>query len=278
MAFNILLVDDSATTRAVMAKTFRLTQVPIKELHQACNGQEALKILNDHWIDVVFTDINMAVMDGVELVTRMGEDGLLRTIPVVVVSIDGSTRRIDELKAKGISAFVRKPFTPELIQKVLEDVLRSRTQSYDPAEIGNVLCQILEQYAFMFGGPADKKDLPPCEAALKAVIHFTGRLLGRVTIAIPKSMGPLIAANVLGVEADDPLAVEKAEDALKELSNMTCGQLLTTIAGTEPVFDLDVPEVVSLDAVGWKAFLDEEETLLFMVDDRPMLLQFKVEG
>ena len=119
MSFNILLVDDSATTRGVMKKIFRLANVPIEELHEASNGREALDMLKEHWIDVVFTDINMPVMDGVELVERMSQDGLLKTVPVVMVTIEGSTTRLDQLRSKGVSAFIRKPFTPEIIQNVL---------------------------------------------------------------------------------------------------------------------------------------------------------------
>ncbi len=61
----------------------------------------------------------MPVMDGVEMVTRLREDGLLKTIPVIIVSTEGSQTRIEALKAMGITAYVRKPFTTELIRDVV---------------------------------------------------------------------------------------------------------------------------------------------------------------
>ncbi len=126
MALNILIVDDSRTMRAVIAKTLQLADVPVSELYEASNGKEALDILADHWIDLVFADINMPVMNGIEMVDKMCEDGLLKTVPVVIVSTEGSTTRIEQLKAKGVSAYVRKPFTPEMIQKVVDDIVGVR--------------------------------------------------------------------------------------------------------------------------------------------------------
>ena len=123
MALNILVVDDSATVRAVIIKTLRIAEVPVNECFQASNGQEALTVLDNHWIDLVFADINMPVMTGIEMVERMSEDGLLKTVPVVVVSTEGSTTRIEELKDKGVSAYVRKPFTPERIRSVVQDIV-----------------------------------------------------------------------------------------------------------------------------------------------------------
>ncbi|MGQ9610293.1 MAG: response regulator [bacterium] len=123
MLYNILIVDDSRTTRAVISKTLNLAGVPINELYEAENGKIALDILEKKWIDLVLADINMPEMDGVEMVDRMSKDGLLRTIPVVVVSTEGSQTRIEEMRSKGVKAYVRKPFTPEVIKSIVENIL-----------------------------------------------------------------------------------------------------------------------------------------------------------
>ena len=123
MEFNILVVDDSQMVRAVIAKTLQLAEIPVKELFQAANGKEALDILGNNWIDLVFADINMPVMTGVEMIEIMHENGLLQTVPVIIVSSDGSSTRMDQLKAKGVTAYIRKPFTPELLKSVVNDIL-----------------------------------------------------------------------------------------------------------------------------------------------------------
>ncbi|MCP4644248.1 MAG: response regulator [bacterium] len=123
MALNILIVDDSETVRDIIAKTLDLAQVPVGELFKAENGKEALDILKDNWIDLVFSDINMPVMGGVEMIETMSQDDLLKAIPVVVVSTEGSATRIEQLMSKGVNAYVRKPFTPEKIRAVVDEII-----------------------------------------------------------------------------------------------------------------------------------------------------------
>lgn len=123
MSFNILIVDDSETIRAVIAKTLEMAGVPVGKLFQAANGKEALDILGEHWVDIVFADINMPVMSGVEMIEKMSDDGMLKTVPVVIVSTEGSMTRVEELKDKGVRAYVRKPFTPEGLKRVVDDIL-----------------------------------------------------------------------------------------------------------------------------------------------------------
>ncbi len=123
MALNILVVDDSQTVRAVIIKTLTLAGIPANEIHQAANGKEALEILKDHWIDIIFSDINMPVMGGMEMIQQIQQDDMLKTIPVIVVSTEGSATRIEQLKAQGVRAYIRKPFTPELVRSVVEDIL-----------------------------------------------------------------------------------------------------------------------------------------------------------
>jgi two-component system chemotaxis response regulator CheY len=126
VAYNILVVDDSATVRAVIAKTLGIAGVPVSEIYQAANGQEALDLLSEHWVDLVFADINMPVMNGIEMVERMSADGMLDTIPVVIVSTEGSATRIEQLLSKGVSAYIRKPFTPEMLREVVDQIMESK--------------------------------------------------------------------------------------------------------------------------------------------------------
>jgi two-component system chemotaxis response regulator CheY len=123
MAFNILLVDDSATVRAVISKAIKLAGVDVNELYQAGNGEEALQVLEKEWVDLVFCDISMPVMDGEELVTAMNENGMIESIPVVIVSSAGSEPRVARLKEKGVRDYVQKPFTPERIREVVDQVM-----------------------------------------------------------------------------------------------------------------------------------------------------------
>ncbi len=123
MALNMLIVDDSETVRAVICKTLGLSELPIGTLYQAGNGVEALEILGKEWIDLVFADVNMPIMGGIELVNKMQENELYKTIPIIMVSTEGSATRIQELHEKGIKAFIRKPFRPENLKSTIQDIL-----------------------------------------------------------------------------------------------------------------------------------------------------------
>jgi len=123
MSYRILIVDDSATIRAVIKRSIEMSGLEVAELHQAENGLEALEILEKQWVDIVFADLNMPKMGGVELVEKMSQDSLLVSTPVVIVSSDHNKSTIDELKSRGIRAYIKKPFRPENFRDVVSDVL-----------------------------------------------------------------------------------------------------------------------------------------------------------
>jgi two-component system chemotaxis response regulator CheY len=123
MGYNILIVDDSVIARSVIGKAAVLSDVGTGKIFNASNGAEALEILRDNWIDIVFCDINMPVMSGVEMIERMAEDGVTGSVPVVVVSSDGCLSKINRLKELGVREYIRKPFTPEEIGAALRRLL-----------------------------------------------------------------------------------------------------------------------------------------------------------
>lgn len=123
MPASILIVDDSALTRAVIAKTVRLTKFKDSEIREAPNGLEAIKALRLAPADLVFSDINMPVMNGLVFLDTKNQDGTIRDIPVIVISSDSSSGRAEQLKQRGVKEIVSKPFTPESIEKLMSGVL-----------------------------------------------------------------------------------------------------------------------------------------------------------
>ena len=88
MAFNVLIVDDSSSMRAVIRKIIRVSGFNVGEYLEAADGKEALKVLADEWVDLVLTDINMPNMNGLELIAEMKRDRMLQSIPVVMVTTE----------------------------------------------------------------------------------------------------------------------------------------------------------------------------------------------
>ena len=123
MALNILLVDDSITVRAVVKKALQLAEVPYDTIYQASNGLEGLEVLEKNEVDLVISDIVMPEMDGETMVAEMVARGILATTPVVVVSSAGGDHRLQRLKELGVKGFIQKPFTPEQIREIVDQVM-----------------------------------------------------------------------------------------------------------------------------------------------------------
>jgi two-component system chemotaxis response regulator CheY len=123
MSFNILIVDDSRTVHGVITKTLELAQIPYDNLLHGFNGEEGLSILNEHDVDLIFSDIHMPKMDGEEMISRIYQTENLKNIPIVIISTEGSKVRIDNLKSMGVKAFLRKPFTPESLKETVDSVM-----------------------------------------------------------------------------------------------------------------------------------------------------------
>jgi two-component system, chemotaxis family, chemotaxis protein CheY len=123
MSYNILIVDDSSIVRAIIKKSLAICGIEIGSVYEASNGREALAKLSAEWIDLVFADINMPEMTGIEMVAKMAENNLLDSIPVVIVSTERNEAQIEELKKQGVRAYIKKPFRPELLRDVVHHVL-----------------------------------------------------------------------------------------------------------------------------------------------------------
>ncbi len=123
MARNVLIVDDSSVIRQMVRRLLDVAGLNVDAVFEAGNGIEALAALHDHEISVMLVDINMPCMNGLQLVERIKSNPKLHDIPLVIVSTEGSEQRISELKRMGISAYIRKPFTPEQLRDVLTPIL-----------------------------------------------------------------------------------------------------------------------------------------------------------
>ena len=119
---NILIVDDSATMRALLHRVVGLADLPIGTIYQAPNGLEALKILETHSVQAVFTDLNMPVMNGMQLLREMAKHDSWKDLLRIVISTDGSKLRREEARELNVNLYVEKPFRPEVVRDVLSQI------------------------------------------------------------------------------------------------------------------------------------------------------------
>ena len=115
---KILVVDDAKFTRN------RISQ-PLEEagfeVIQAGNGEEGLKLFEEHQPQCILTDLLMPVVDGIELITTLRERG--SDVPIVVVTADIQKTTREQCEKLEINGFLTKPFQPEQIVEQVERVL-----------------------------------------------------------------------------------------------------------------------------------------------------------
>jgi len=123
MSFNVLIVDDSSSMRSVIKKIVAISGFKMDQCYEAGNGKQALEILSKVWVDIILTDLNMPEMNGLEMLAALKGDSLLKEIPVVIVSTEGSDERRKVALEMGAKQFIKKPFSPEYVRKVLYEVI-----------------------------------------------------------------------------------------------------------------------------------------------------------
>ncbi len=122
MPFRVLIVDDSPSMRTFIRRVLDLSGIEISAHWEAADGIEALAVLEREWVDVILTDINMPRMNGEEFVRQLGASGVLKTVPVIVISTDATTARRAHLTALGAHGYLAKPFRPEELREEIERV------------------------------------------------------------------------------------------------------------------------------------------------------------
>jgi two-component system, chemotaxis family, chemotaxis protein CheY len=125
---NILIVDDSATMRMVIRRVIDLTEVPIGTIYEANNGVEAISILETCTVHAVFTDINMPVMNGHQLLLEIAQRQQWNDILRIVISTDGSRLRQAEVKELNVNLYIQKPFRPEVVRNALSRIANADTR------------------------------------------------------------------------------------------------------------------------------------------------------
>ncbi|MDD3051677.1 MAG: response regulator [Candidatus Cloacimonetes bacterium] len=139
MALNILVSDDSKSLRKVLIKTIKMCGVGQAVFFEADNGEIALEVLKKQWIDIVFTDLNMPVMDGYSFLKEVRKNDLFKEIPVIVITSETREKELNELRESDATGIITKPFQPEDIRKIIVEKLHledtdgtnSNSEGYD---------------------------------------------------------------------------------------------------------------------------------------------------
>ncbi|SEQ27565.1 two-component system, chemotaxis family, response regulator CheY [Devosia sp. YR412] len=117
---RVLTVDDSRTILAMLHHTLSNAGF---EVLQAEDGKQGLDVLKTEQVDVVITDINMPVMDGIEFIKHVRATGNHQSLPILILTTETSQDKRDQGKAAGGTGWIVKPFDPEKLISVIHRVV-----------------------------------------------------------------------------------------------------------------------------------------------------------
>lgn len=120
MGKTILIIDDSSTMRKIVNRSLRQAGLEFDNVLEAGDGKEALDILTSNSPNIILSDINMPVMDGIEFLKAKAGSPSIRDIPVVMVTTEGgSPEMVTQSILLGAVGCVKKPFTPDQINEII---------------------------------------------------------------------------------------------------------------------------------------------------------------
>lgn len=119
MSLSALVVEDSPTMRQLIV--FALRRIKDLNIVEANDGVDALRKMTTTKFDIVLTDINMPIMDGLKLVKRLRDDAIYKVVPIVIITTEGAAEDRQRALALGANAYITKPIqAPVVIAKVKE--------------------------------------------------------------------------------------------------------------------------------------------------------------
>lgn len=120
--YNVLIVEDSPTMRQLIA--FALKRIRGVKIVEANDGVDGLKKLSAQSFDLILTDINMPIMDGLKLVSLVRNDANYKDIPIVVITTEGAQEDRERALALGANDYITKPIQPTRILDVAKNLLK----------------------------------------------------------------------------------------------------------------------------------------------------------
>ncbi|CAO3416813.1 two-component system chemotaxis response regulator CheY [Azospirillum doebereinerae] len=119
MKKKVLTVDDSRTMRDMVAFTLKGAGYEVVE---AADGQQAMTAIAANKVDLVITDLNMPVMDGLTLIRKLRAIPAHRTLPILMLTTEADDKKKAEGRSAGATGWIVKPFNPDKLVSVVQKV------------------------------------------------------------------------------------------------------------------------------------------------------------
>lgn len=132
MSSTILIVDDSALVRSQLRTALEAKGMRVLE---AENGSQGIWRARENQADLVLADIHMPIMDGLRMIAELRKLPAYLTTPILVLTSDAASTRVEEGKKAGANGWLLKPVQPDLLWKAIERVLNAKPRTSSSAEV-----------------------------------------------------------------------------------------------------------------------------------------------
>ncbi|MCB0329600.1 MAG: response regulator [Bdellovibrionales bacterium] len=122
----ILIVDDFSTMRRIVKNC--LKQLGFSNLHEAADGQLAWEKIQEQEFAFIVSDWNMPNKMGIDLLRDVRGDARFKEIPFLMVTAEAQKENILEAAKAGVSNYIIKPFTADLLSEKMEAIFKNRVQ------------------------------------------------------------------------------------------------------------------------------------------------------
>jgi len=120
--YSFLVIEDSPTMRQLIR--FALNRIPGAQVIEASDGVDGLKKLSSSEFDLILTDINMPIMDGLKLVNLVRSNDSYKDIPIVIITTEGAKEDKERAMALGADAYITKPIQSATLLSTVQELLK----------------------------------------------------------------------------------------------------------------------------------------------------------
>jgi chemotaxis protein CheX len=249
---KVLVADDDRAIRTIIVRL--LGSIGVKEIVEACDGQEALQLFEQQTFDLVVTDWEMPGNSGVEVIRAIRAKG--SQVPIIMVTVNTESKQVRKAIEAGASDFLGKPFKADVLQGKLERFcqhinalkqLKQNTGSAMRVEYMNpFITSVISLFDTMLdtkltrGQPFVKDTMQP-EHEISGIIGLTGKAKGVVVLSL-STKSALGAAGVLLGEQSESVDADVI-DAVGELTNIVAGGAKAQLEQLE--MSISLPTVIT---------------------------------
>ncbi|OFZ80193.1 MAG: hypothetical protein A2583_11320 [Bdellovibrionales bacterium RIFOXYD1_FULL_53_11] len=256
---KVMIADDSGTARMFTRRCLEISGIQGAEFIEVPNGVEAMKALADAAVDVIFTDLNMPDMDGVELLREVKASQKLKHIPVIVVTSAHNPAKEAELVGLGAYRVLGKPVSPAIITAAIELLLSDGTVKGGAVkeEVQNVEAVVVEKLhqavekavgetfenmAFLEANRDSDGAFAGVrmDDALWSRLETISPVKGMITILMHPKLASELTRVMFGLSDENPTE-SMLSDAMNEFVNTIGGRLMRYYVVAEKTFKLGLP-------------------------------------